>query len=212
MNFQSYESIAEKIQHPEFSKENFLHIKFKKERLIQNLVRAKFDQEAFNEGCIDSFTTDLSEVAPDSPVQLKVGDLVTYVNEDGIASVNHKVLGFALPAYFGRVVFIDGSHSRSGKTLDSLTLQDGYIGVDETDLMTVEEHYKKTTPPFDVLILRAKKTIKNILENEGDNLQSALKSLNFLISQDMPYHLAESLVLNIFTVYEEELLEAYSTQ
>lgn len=157
MKFQTYESIAEKIQHPKFSKENFLRYKIKKDCLIHSLVYAKYHEEAFYGRFPDSFTTDLSSVVPDSPIQLKVGDLVTFVNDYGVAFVNKKVLGFDLTVEYGRVVYLDYDCYWMPSTLDSLTLQDGLIGVDEADLIIVEERYKNSSPPFDVEQVRAKK-------------------------------------------------------
>ncbi|MBF4454029.1 hypothetical protein IRT38_01180 (plasmid) [Acinetobacter sp. SK-43] len=157
MNFQSYESIANQIQHPKFSKADFLRHKINKDCLIQRLVSAKFHEEAFYGRFPNGFTTDLSCVVPDSPINLKIGDLVAYTNEYGVTFLNKKVLGFTFSAESGRVVYLDSDCYWMAAPLSSLTLQDGLIGVDEADLLIVEEKYKNSSIPFDVQQVRAKK-------------------------------------------------------
>ncbi|MPS92956.1 hypothetical protein [Comamonas sp.] len=157
MKFQSYESIANQIQHPKFSKADFLRHKINKDCLIHSLVSAKFHEEAFYGRFPNGFTTDLSSVVPDSSINLTVGDLVAFTNEYGVTFVNKKVLGFTFSAESGRVVYLDSDCYWMAKPLSSLTLQDGLIGVDEADLLIVEEKYKNSSIPFDVQQVRAKK-------------------------------------------------------
>lgn len=61
--------------------------------MIQAQVANKFHAEAFH-AKVKDFSTNLADVAPDSPIDLKVGDLVTYTNDAGLAWINHKILGF----------------------------------------------------------------------------------------------------------------------
>lgn len=154
MNFQSLESIAQQVQHPKFSAEHFFAEMADKDFLIGRLVRAKFHAEGFL-GKVTGYTTNLADVIPDAPVALKVGDLVAFTNENGATYVNNKILGFDLTPDYKRVVYLDFDCYWFPVALDTLILQSGYVGVDESDLKLVEEKYQTSAIPFDIQRLRS---------------------------------------------------------
>lgn len=158
MKFQSLESIANQVQHPRFSKELFLGEMSEKEYLINRLVRAKFYAEGFL-GKVTGYTTNLADVVPDAPVNLKVGDLVTFTNENGATYVNNKILGFDLTPNYKRIVYLDFDCYWFPVELDTLILQTGYVGVDEADLQLVEEKYQTSSIPFEIQRLRANQKV-----------------------------------------------------
>lgn len=155
MNFQTAQSIASQIQHPKFSKDAFLNHVSNKEYLIQALVNKKFDEEAFH-AKVTGFTTNLADVVPNAPIELKVGDLVTYTNEYGASFVNNKILGFDLNPSYNRVVYIDSSSYWFAVEIASLTVQEGYVGVDANDMQIAEMKYQNSSIPFDVQMIRSK--------------------------------------------------------
>lgn len=156
MKFQSIESIASQIKHPKFSAEIFFNKMSDKDYLIQDQVSNKFHEEAFH-GTVKSFTTTLADVVPDSPIDLKVGDLVTYTNEAGLSWVNHKILGFDITPSYKRVVYLDFSSYWFAVEIESLTLQEGYVGLNADDMALIEEKYQNSFVPFDVQMIRNKK-------------------------------------------------------
>lgn len=154
MKFQSLESIAEQVKHSNFSKELFLGDMADKDYLIGRLVSAKFHAEGFL-GKVTGYTTNLADVVPDAPIDLKVGDLVAFTNENGSTYVNNKILGFDLTPNYKRVVYLDFDCYWFPVELDTLILQTGYVGVDEADLQLVEEKYQTSHIPFEIQRLRA---------------------------------------------------------
>src|SRR5690606_11010972 len=101
------------------------------------------------------YTTNLADVVPDAPIDLKVGDLVAFTNENGSTYVNNKVLGFDLTPEYKRVVYLDFDCYWFPVELDTLILQSGYVGVDEADLQMVEAKYQTSHIPFEIQRLRA---------------------------------------------------------
>lgn len=156
MNFRTFESIADQIKCPQFLKELFLREAGDKEILINRLVNAKYHEEAFY-GRFSKFAKKITDVIAQPPVELKIGDLVTYTNEFGVSFVNNKVLGFDAKSSYNCGVYLDKSSYWASIPLDSLTLQNGYVGIDESDLVIVEEKYENSFVPFDVQIVRSKR-------------------------------------------------------
>lgn len=160
MIFQTIESIASQIKHPKFSAELFINKFADKNDLIQAQVSNKFHEEAFH-AKVKDFSTNLADVAPDSLIDLKVGDLVTYTNDAGLAWINHKILGFDTSSSYKRVVYLDFSSYWFAVEISSLTLQDGYVGLDADDMPLIEEKYLNSSVPFDVQMIRAKNRLFN---------------------------------------------------
>lgn len=158
MKFQSLESIADQVKHPLFSKELFLGDMAEKDYLIGRLVSAKFHAEGFL-GKITGFTTNLADVVTNAPIDLKVGDLVAFTNENGSTYVNNKVLGFDLTPDYKRVVYLDFDCYWFPVELDTLIIQSGYVGVDEADLQLVEAKYQTSHIPFEIQRLRARQQV-----------------------------------------------------
>lgn len=158
MKLQSKESIANQVKHPLFRKELFLTEMTEKEFLIDRLVRAKYYAEGFL-GKITGYTSNLADVIPNAPVNLKVGDLVTFTNENGVTCVNNKVLGFDLTPSYNRVVYLDFDCYWFPVELDTIIVQSGYVGLDEADLQLVEEKYQNSSIPFEIQRLRAQQQV-----------------------------------------------------
>lgn len=153
MKFQSAKDLARKINHPKFEKRAFLTRLEDKDLTIMRLVQSKFHSEAFYLR-FKKFVKNLDEVVSNPSVDLKIGDLVAYTNENGCTFPNNKVLGFANNSEYGRVVYLDSSSYWFASRIDELTLQDGYVGVEESDLLAVEEKYKNSPIPYDLQMLR----------------------------------------------------------
>ena len=156
MNFQTFESIADQIKCPQFLKELFLREAGDKEILINRLVNAKYHEEAFY-GRFSKFAKKITDVIAQPPVELKVGDLVTYTNEFGVSFVNNKVLGFDAESGYNCGVYLDKSAYWASIPLDSLTLQDGFVGIIESDLAIIENKYENSFIPFDLQMVRSKR-------------------------------------------------------
>ncbi|EOZ8645378.1 hypothetical protein ACQWTT_001129 [Acinetobacter baumannii] len=60
-------------------------------------------------------------------------------------------------------------------------------------------------------IIEIKTYLKNQIQKEGDTLENALECLEQLVSQGMEYPNAEAQVLEVFTVSQEQLMEAYDS-
>lgn len=61
-------------------------------------------------------------------------------------------------------------------------------------------------------IIDVKTFLKNKIQNDGDTTENALECLELLVSQGMEYPNAEAQVLDVFSVSQEELMEAYDNQ
>lgn len=63
-----------------------------------------------------------------------------------------------------------------------------------------------------ITISEAKKIVKSMAQEHGNNLDSALDCLNQLTEQDIEFPTAASLVLDEFNVSQDELTTAYDEQ
>lgn len=61
-------------------------------------------------------------------------------------------------------------------------------------------------------IIEIKIFLKNKIQNDGDTTENALECLEQLVSQGMEFPNAEAQVLDVFSVSQEELMEAYDNQ
>ena len=158
MKIQTAENLASQITQPNFRKEAFLNYCANKDVLINSLVQAKWHEEAFYGKVTKDVTSNIHEAIENPPVELKVGDYVTFVNEFGCAFPNNRVLGFDLKPYDGKsIVYTDSDAYWCAKPYDSIIKQNGLIGIEESDLAVIEEKYNNGGIPWDVKMVRAKK-------------------------------------------------------
>lgn len=153
MKFQTTDikTFISKIQHPNLNVVGLLeHIKDKK-MLIQSYVQSQHHKALF----LAKITGYSTELRPNlNTKNLKIGQLVTFTNEYGNAFINCEILGFDNDPSYGRCVYLDSSSYWFAVTVDSLTVQDGYIGLTQDDLDTVSDDYVDSLMPWDLKILK----------------------------------------------------------
>lgn len=137
----------------ESHKSAFLAAMKDKQLLIQHFVQAKHNKSLFALKVKDSSVVDMLDSIP----HLKVGMLVTYINDFGVAFANNEILGFDADAETGeRCVYLNTSSYWFAERAGSLVVQSGFIGLDDIDLASISPEYEESFMPWDLTILRMK--------------------------------------------------------
>lgn len=153
MKFQTIkiESFINKIQ---LSNIDPTSIKLKasdKAYLIQNYVQSEFYKELFNA----KLTYSSNVLDPKLNTKgLEVGQIVTYTNEFGISFLNSEILGFNNDTQYGQCVYLNNSSYWFPVSVESLTIQDGLIGLTQEDLDSITDQYRENFIPWDLKIIR----------------------------------------------------------
>ena len=147
------DSFSKKITQPRFCKKTLVAQINDKALLIQRYVQSTFYKELFEAKILPQ----VSDYA-DNHAGLKVGQLVTFTNDNGVSYVNHEILGFDLDPTIknNRHVFLNYDCYWFAARVDSITVQDGLIGLDDTDLAKITPEYENCFLPWDLKIIRAK--------------------------------------------------------
>lgn len=153
MKFQTsnIDSFISKIKHPKLDRNSLIAMACDKEYLTQAYVQSLYFKELFH----SKFPSVSTELAKDlNTKNLQVGQMVTFTNEYGVSFINNEILGFDNDPDYGRCVYLNTSSYWFAASVDSLTVQEGLIGLTETDLDSISNEYKDKFLPWDLKIIR----------------------------------------------------------
>lgn len=145
--------LVESITQENLHKEGLIAQFSDKEYLIHNYVHNKFHKELFL-GRFKNIDQELT--AEKNTKGLEIGQLVTFTNEYGLAFLNHEILGFDNDASYGRCVYLDLDSYWCAVRVESITHQEGYMGLTQEDIDGITPEFENNRIPFDLEMLRKK--------------------------------------------------------
>ncbi|AMW80692.1 hypothetical protein AMD27_17400 (plasmid) [Acinetobacter sp. TGL-Y2] len=149
----SIKKLVQSITQENLHKDGLIAQFYNKEYLIHDYVHNKFHKELFL-GRFKNIDQELS--AEKNTKSLEIGQLVTYTNEYGVAFLNHEILGFDNDASYGNYVYLDLNCYWCAVPVESITHQEGYMGLTQEDIDGISPEFEKNRIPFDLKILRQK--------------------------------------------------------
>lgn len=153
MKFQNIniESFINKIQHSKIDPNSIKLQAADKAYLIQDYVQSEFHKELFQAKFNDASNVLDHEL---NTKGLEVGQFVTYTNEFGVSFLNGEILGFDNDPQYGQCVYLNKSSYWCPVPVESLTIQDGLIGLTQDDIDSISEQYRENYIPWDLKMIR----------------------------------------------------------
>ncbi|WP_436658682.1 hypothetical protein [Acinetobacter sp. P1(2025)] len=140
-----------------FSKEAFLSYIDDSEALLKRHIHTIIDGDMF--GFRFTVSNDHKAIEPNAVQHLKVGQIVTFINDYGCAFPNLKVLGFDHDKY-GNTVYLNTDGYWVGHQASSLVVQDGWIGITQDQIDSITQDQIDCFKPYDYEMKKEQSLLK----------------------------------------------------